>query len=228
MFFLNIIEYIANRDWKRYYFGNAILYTLHKSTLILAPFYLFIHRDFLKSKILQFFIYFTVATFSIFFIDQLKVIMDAAYFAIDGDDFVKTNYLYSENQALEMKSSVLTIIFYSSTIFYLILHSTDFKKAYGVLGIIMYNFTFIGMVINNVAYNRGIERMNDYFDSFLFIVLGLMAYQSLFGYFKNNKTMVVFTYGIILLYIAWFANCVFQGAAGCAPYTLNPELNIVL
>lgn len=224
MLFLNIIDYISKRDWKQYYIGNILLYAFHKSTLMLAPFYLFIHNDFLKNKALQFILYFTVVAFSYVFIEQIKTIMDALYLVVDGGDIIKTSYLNSENQALEMKSSILTFFFYSGTMIYVILHSVDFKKAYGRLGVIWYNFTYLGMLINNIAFNRGVERMNDYFDSFLFIVLGLMAYQSLFGYFKKKPIMVLYTYGIFLLYIAWFANSVLQGAAGCAPYKLNPDL----
>lgn len=225
MAFLNIVEFICRRNWKKYYLGNIILFAFHKSTLMLSPFYFFIHKDFLKSRSWQFVIYFTVAILSVVFIGQLKAMMDVLYLVLGGDDLlVKTSYLRSEEQELEMKSSILTIFFYSATIIYVIWHSVDFKKAYGRIGIIIYNFTFMGMLINNVAFNRGVERMNDYFDSFLFITLGLMAYQSLFGYFKKIPIMRLYTYGLFVLYLAWFANSVLQGAAGCAPYVLNPEL----
>ena len=224
MAFLNIVEFIGSRNWRKYYLGNLLLYAFHKSTLMLAPFYLFIHRDVLKSRLWQFVIYFTVAIFSVVFIGQLKAVMDMLYLALGGDGMlVKTSYLNSEEQGLEMKSSVMTVFFYSATIIYVICHSVDFKKAYGQLGVVIYNFTFLGMVVNNIAFNRGVERMNDYFDSFLFIALGLMAYQSLFGYYRDKSIMKVFTYGLFVLYIAWFANSVLQGAAGCAPYVLNPE-----
>ena len=224
MAFLNITEYITNRNWRKYYICNVLLFTLHKSTLMLAPFYLFIHKDILKSRFLQFIVYFSVAIFSAVFIEQLKTVMDALYLVIDGSDAIKTSYLNSEEQALEMKESIWTRIFYFGTMIYVIYHSKKFKNAYGHLGVVIYNFMFIGMLINNVAFNRGVERINDYFDSFLFIVLGLMVYQSFFGYLKNNFLMRCYTFGILLLYFVWFANCVLQGAAECAPYLLNPDL----
>lgn len=225
LIFLNLLDFIERKKLIHYIVGVLILYVFfHKSAIMLIPFYFVVDKNFLKSNYLQGCIYFVVVAFSVIFIEQLKIIMDMLYFHIGGTDVIKVDYLSSETQVIDMKVSYLTIFFYSTVMIYMILHSSYFKTAYGTLGVIMYNFTYLGMLLVNVAYNRGVERINIYFISFSFLVLGLMIYQSLFGYFKRKKEMQIYTYGIILLYIAWFANAVFQGAAGCAPYKFNSEL----
>ena len=224
LLFLNIIDFLKDRKWKPYFACVIFLYFFfHHSAILLIVLYFFAHKDVLKSKLFQVGLYTIVVIFSVVFINQLMIIMDGLFMLVGGD-FSKAQYLNSETQVLDMRSSALTIIFYFFVMLYMIIHSDSFKKAYGTMGVIMYNIAYMGMLVVNVAYNRGVERVNVYFFSIVFIVLGLMTYQSLYGYFKKTPLMTLYTFGLFILYLAWFANAVLQGAAGCAPYFLNPEI----
>ena len=219
-----LIVFIEERKWL-YYTAGVVLLTVffHNSAIILLPFY-FIDRDFLKNRLLQLSIYLSVVLFTTIFTEQIKFVMDSLYLMFSGGGFSIIRYLSSETIAIQTKSSIIGQLFYLIVAIYLIMNSVEFKQNYGKMGVIAYNFSFLGLLITHLVFNRGIERINIYFYSFIFIVLGLMVFQKINGYFKKDRIMYVYTVGVLMLFVIWFANSVLQGAAGCSPYVLNPEL----
>lgn len=224
MILLNAYEYIYERKCWHYFVSVVVMYLFHKSAIVLLPLYLFMHKDLFRVKLLPVVLYGIVVVLSSVFVDQLKVIMDAIYLLADAKSFINTNYFNSEEQVNDLTTGFAVYLFRFSTVIYLCFHSEMFKKTYKKNGVILLNFTILGIIIKELAYNRGVERFNIYFDSFLFITLGLMVFQSIHGYYKFNYPLRFFTCYIVLLYIAWFSNCVLQGAAGCAPYVINPDV----
>ena len=95
----------------------------------------------------------------------------------------------------------------------------QFKRKYDKLGIVLFNMTYIGFIVQNFVFNVGIQRFNYYFFYMSFIVLALISYENL----VRNKvpfSMKLYTLAVLMLSLAWFTNSILAGAAGCAPYQL--------
>jgi hypothetical protein len=88
--------------------------------------------------------------------------------------------------------------------------------------------TFIGYLLAELSFNMGIYRINYYFFYNVFIVMGLMLYQTFSGYNRGKMQWTIVAFGIMILYMAWFGNAVFKEANECSPYKLSPELGEVV
>ena len=62
-----------------------------------------------------------------------------------------------------------------------------------------------------------------YFYYCSFAVLSLMCFMNIVEH-KNGKFGIAFSYSVMLWYLLWFINSVFQGAAECAPYEFSKLL----
>lgn len=225
--YINIVHYIAERKWKQYFGYGILLYCLHSSAVFLLPLYFIINLDVLKSKKLQFLIYIIVVAFSTYFVDQISELLDKIYLLTGDVESLKTQYLNSDKLSLEENRKLMTHVYRFVTMTFMILSSDKFKKTYGKNGVIFYNMTFIGYLLAEVSYNMGINRINYYFFYNVFIVMGLMLYQSFFGYNKDNAIWKIAAVGIMFVYLAWFGNAVFKEADECSPYELSPELSSI-
>jgi hypothetical protein len=223
--YLNIVHYIPERNWKKYFGYGILLYCFHSSIVFLLPLYFFIDMDLLKGKkILQIVVYLVVVVGSTYFVNQLSELMNHFYAATGNVEGLKTQYLDADVQTLEANKSAMTHVYRLITFVFMVYCSDEFKEKYGKNGVIFYNMTFIGYLLTELAFNMGIYRMTYYFFYNVFIVMGLMLYMYL-QKFKRGHVIEGVVAGLIMaLYVAWFSNAVIKGANECAPYELSPEL----
>jgi hypothetical protein len=226
--YLNIVHYIAERKWKHYFGYGVLLYCLHSSAIFLLPLYFVINIDLLKNKALQFCIYIIVVGSTTYFINQLTDLLNNLYFLTGDIESLKTQYLDADNLSLEGNRSVMTHVYRFITFAFMVMNSDKFKEVYGKNGVIFYNMTFIGYLLAELSFNMGIYRINYYFFYNVFIVMGLMLYQTFSGYNRGKMQWTIVAFGIMILYMAWFGNAVFKEANECSPYKLSPELGEVV
>lgn len=222
--YLNIVHYIAERKWKQYFGYGVLLCCLHSSALFLLPLYFVINLDLFKSKVLQFTIYIMIVGSTTYFISQLTDLLNNLYLFTGDIDSLKTEYLDADKLALDKNSNLMTHIYRFVTFAFIVMNSGKFKDVYGKNGVIFYNMTFIGYLLAELSFNMGVYRINYYFFYNVFIVMGLMLYQTFNGYNKGKMTWSIAAFGIMILYLAWFGNAVFKEANECSPYELSPEL----
>lgn len=220
LMFINGYKFIVNRDLKKYVVWVLVVSTIHKSILIMLPFYFFIDKDFLQARKIQATIYLVVMGFSNAFSNELRTILYGLNYAAD-DGY--SGYFQRDMFELDTTLSPLVLFFRLSTFFFVLFYSKQFKERYGRLGIIAYNFLFMGFLLQELSFNLAILRINIYFYYVGFVVMALITYNNLYGKRNELKGKVV-TYGMIVLHMAWFANCVLKGASGCAPYILSRYL----
>lgn len=224
--YLNIVHYIAERKWKQYFGYGILLYCLHSSAVFLLPLYFFINYDVLKDKRVQMLIYLGVMFSTTYLKDQLAGLLDSLYLLTGNVDGLKTSYLNSETQALEESGKLfsMTHVYRLLTLLFIVWNGSKFKEAYGKLGVIYYNMTYIGYLLSEVSFNMGIYRINYYFFYNVFIVMGLTLYQTF--YIQRNALMKLCGVGIVALYYAWLTNAVLKSANECSPYKLNPKFYV--
>lgn len=227
LIFINIVQFIEKRDWKRYFLYCGLLYFVHSSSFILIPLYFFINKDYLKSELLQFSVFCCAVIFSNFFINKILQSFDSLFLVISGIDMRVVGYLNTDSE-VTLSSDFSSTKYFSEffrfvTVSYLIVNSKNYKNQYGTLGVIFYNITFIGFIIQEFIFGISIQRLNYYFYYCSFVVLSLISYLNIVEK-KNGNIGVVFSYSIIMLYLLWFVNSVYQGAAECAPYQFSKYL----
>lgn len=223
--YLNIVHYIVERKWKQYFGYGVLLYCLHSSALFLLPLYFVVNQDILKSKILQFAIYIIVVGSTTYFISQLTDFFNNLYLITGDIDSLKTEYFDADKLALEGNTNLMTHVYRFVTFAFMVMNGEKFKEVYGKYGVIFYNMTFVGYLLAELSFNMGIYRINYYFFYNVFIVMGLMLYQTFNGYNKGKAPWSIAALGIMALYLAWFGNAVFKEANECSPYELSPELS---
>lgn len=226
--YLNIVHYIAERKWKQYFGYGILLYFLHSSSVFLLPLYFIINIDIFRSKVLQFAIYIIVLGSTTYFINQLTDLFNSLYILTGDIEGLKTDYLDADKLSLDGNFNLMTHVYRFITFAFIVMNGEKFKKVYGKNGVIFYNMTFIGYLLLELSFNMGIYRINYYFFYNVFIVMGLMLYQTFCGYNKGKIPWAIFASAIMLLYIAWFGNAVFKEANECSPYELSPELGEVV
>lgn len=222
--YLNIVHFIAERKWKQYFGYGILLYCLHSSAVFLLPLYFVINLDILRNKKLQFALYIVIVVASTYFIDQISNLLNGVYLLTGDLEGLKTQYLDSDNLAQEENRKFLTHVYRFITFAFMVMNCDKFKKAYGKNGVIFYNMTFIGFLLSELSYNMGIYRINYYFFYNVFIVIGLMLYQSFWGYNKGKALWQISAFGIMVVYVVWLSNAVLKEANECSPYELSPEL----
>lgn len=119
--------------------------------------------------------------------------------------------------------SVFVIAFRMFAFFFLWCNFEPIKVKWKEYGVIAYNMTFIGFVLQEFIFGISLQRLNYYFYYNSFIVLAMSSCW-VFSKENSNKVMKVYGIVIVLLYISWFFNSVSQGAAGCAPYIFSKYL----
>ena len=220
LMFINTYKFIEQRRMKKYFACVLAISMVHSSILILLPFYFFIYKDFLPRKKMQCAIYLVVMFFANFFKDRLRSVHYILNYASDEG---YAGYFQREIFDLKEDVSLLVIVTRLLTFFFILMYSDKLKKKYGALGVIIYNFTFIGLLLQELSFNLAILRLNYYFYYVIFAVLALISYENLYEK-KSSMATKMSTYGMVVLNIAWFANCVLKGASGCAPYILSRYL----
>lgn len=227
LMYINIIPFLEHRDLKRYFIYTGLLYMVHASTVILLPLYFFIHKDFVNKKSTQIIIYLCAIVMSNFVIDYILNLFDIIFNLFDEKGTKLIGYLNTEKEVVKSSSivsvKITTYIFRFVGIAFLIANSIDFKKKYGIYGIILYNLTFIGFVIQEFIFGIGIQRLNYYFYYISFIVLSLMCYMNIIEKQHGIKG-IVYSYTLMVVYFMWFVNSISQGAAECAPYVFSKLL----
>ena len=227
LIYINVVPYIIERDYKRYFIFTGLLSLVHSSSLILLPLYFFIHYDFLKNKKIQIGIYLVSVLFSSFFISKILYLFDSVFSLISSVDVRMISYFNTDSEVVKSDNleakSVFVIAFRLLAFFFLWCNYDPIKVKWKEYGVIVYNLTFIGFVLQEFIFGISLQRLNYYFYYNSFIVL---AMASCWVFSKENRNRVMKVYGIviILLYIFWFFNSVSQGAAGCAPYILSKYL----
>lgn len=227
LIYINVVPYIIERDYKRYFIFTGLLSLVHSSSLILLPLYFFIHYDFLKNKKIQIGIYLVSVLFSTFFISKILYLFDSVFSLISSVDVRMISYFNTDSEVVKSDNieakSVFVIAFRLLAFFFLWCNYEPIKVKWKEYGVIVYNLTFIGFVLQEFIFGISLQRLNYYFYYNSFIVL---AMASCWVFSKENRNRVMKVYGIviILLYIFWFFNSVSQGAAGCAPYILSKYL----
>lgn len=226
--YLNIVHYIPERNWRKYFAYGILLYCFHSSVIFLLPLYFFIDKDILKGKkLFQVGIYLLVIAGSTYFINQLSNLLNLFY-AVTGDvEGLKTQYLDADVQALSTNRNFMTHVFRFITFIVMVYYGDNFKEKYGKNGVIFYNLTFIGYLLTELAFNMGIYRITYYFYYNVFMVMGLILYQSLIKFVRGYVFQGTVAISTMLLYVAWFSNAVIKEANECAPYKLSPELYVV-
>lgn len=227
LIYINVVPYIIERDYKRYFIFTGLLSLVHSSSLILLPLYFFIHYDFLKNKKIQIGIYLVSVLFSTFFISKILYLFDSIFSLISSVDVRMIAYFNTDSEVVKsdnlVAKSVFVIAFRLLAFFFLWCNYDPIKVKWKEYGVIVYNLTFIGFVLQEFIFGISLQRLNYYFYYNSFIVLA-MASCWVFSKENRNKVMKVYGIVIILLYIFWFFNSVSQGAAGCAPYILSKYL----
>mgnify|MGYP004688272511 CR=1 FL=1 len=227
LIYINVVPYIIERDYKRYFIFTGLLSLVHSSSLILLPLYFFIHYDFLKNKKIQIGIYLVSVLFPTFFISKILYLFDSVFSLISSVDVRMISYFNTDSEVVKSDNleakSVFVIAFRLLAFFFLWCNYEPIKVKWKEYGVIVYNLTFIGFVLQEFIFGISLQRLNYYFYYNSFIVL---AMASCWVFSKENRNRVMKVYGIviILLYIFWFFNSVSQGAAGCAPYILSKYL----
>lgn len=220
LMFINGYKFIANRDLKKYIVWVLVVSTIHKSILIMLPFYFFIDKDFLPIRKIQAVMYLVMMFFSNVFSNELRSVLYGLNYATNEG---YSGYFQRDVFELDTTLSPFVVLFRLSTFFFLLFYSKRFKERYGRIGVISYNFLFIGCMLQELSFNLAILRMNIYFYYVGFIVMALISYNNLYERKRKLKEKI-FTYGMLMLHFAWFANCVLKGASGCAPYILSRYL----
>ena len=220
LLYINSYRFIVQRDLKKYVISVLAIALVHTSILIMLPFYFFIHKDFLTNKKIQCFVYLMVVFRANLFMEKLRSVLYVLNYASNEG---YSGYFQREEFDLNAGVSPFVIFFRLVTFFFILSYSKALKQKHGPLGIIIYNVCYIGYILQELSFNLAVLRLNFYFYYVVFAVMALISYDNLYGISKSRKTILV-TYGMILLHVAWFANCVLKGAGGCAPYALSKYL----
>ena len=227
LIFINLIEYIEKRDLKRYLIYCGLLYFIHSSSFILIPLYFIINKDYLEKPLLQLLVYLCAVIFANIFINKILQSFDYLYAILAGIDMRAVGYLNTESEVTMstdfQTTKYTTEIFRLFTVCFFIYNSKLYKLQYGVWGTVLYNLTFIGFIIQEFIFGISLQRLNYYFYYCSFAVLSLMCFMNIVEH-KNGKFGIAFSYSVMLLYLLWFINSVFQGAAECAPYEFSKLL----
>lgn len=220
--FMNIIQYIEQRNWKKYFICCSLICLIHSSALLLFPMYFFIHKDLFKDRRAQFIGYLFASGLSALVISKIVLLFRYLFRLLSFIDIRIIHYLDMSRTDIMFKPpefKISTFVFKLVCISFIIYYSTKFKKNYGKKGVILYNLTFLGFLIQEFYFSISIQRLNYYFYYAIFALMGLMfnmVYRDI-GH-KKDKIFCLF---VAFVYTAWFCNSVLKGAAGCAPYQLS-------
>lgn len=218
-FYMNVLYFVKEKKILYYIIGIVCATALHSSAIILLPFYFFINKRFLKdNRILLVALYLAIYVSSQFLFTLVFNTL-AGYIDTISTFSDKSNYLSTEYSSMFLEydksnSIGLNGFFNIISTMYIIYYMPNYVKK-NEMNRITFNLAYIGCCLTCITSNSlFLMRINYYFSAFSMIVLALVSHHLIL---EKKYINVVF---LFMLYFAWFLNCVYKGAAGCAPYTL--------
>lgn len=221
---INLLPYLASCNFKKYIGGNLLLYLVHSSTFVLLPIYFFMRKNIFANEKRLIGIYVLCVVLAKVLVQYLQEFSYFLYTLLASLGLRAFSYMDTSNDALNEQNitsntNIGTIGYYLILLIFIVFNGEQFKRKYDKLGIVLFNMTYIGFIVQNFVFNVGIQRFNYYFFYMSFIVLALISYENL----VRNKvpfSMKLYTLAVLMLSLAWFTNSILAGAAGCAPYQL--------
>lgn len=225
--FINLLLILADGKVKKYCIGNTLLYFVHTSAILLLSLCKLTGKDWFKNSKTSIGIYVISVLLSKYLIVHL-VELSYLLFTITSSLGLRVfAYMDTTNESfidqdIHVNSNIGSTIYYLILLIFIVLNGKYYKKQYGTFGIITYNLTYIGFIIQNFIFNVGVQRINYYFFYVSFIVLALISYEV---FTRKSSSFLMICYNILLMMcsFAWLTNSIFKEAAGCAPYILSSD-----
>lgn len=209
------LQYIKDRKIFHYCIGIVLASTFHKSAMIMLPMYFFIHYDILKTRFLQYILYFISFIIAIVFSDLIwklasliSVYLGYESFSSSISDLkeVKWSGGVGLGKYLWIMINIMTIYYYPK------LKKTFSSKIF----IIFYNLFFIGIILDNLVSSTYLSRMNVYF-----LYMKIFVYSYLMVYiFCHQKSIILKFFGVlfVIIMLLFFYVGIHNKASQCAPF----------
>ena len=214
--FLYSINFIINKDFKKYVFLILLASTFHTSALLLIPVY-FIPYEKIWSPYVWF-----VLFISSLFIGNIPALSDSLYpfFSKIVETFsIFQGYLSYFERGKFNASEVNLGLGYAFRIvvaFFIFYFSDKVVKEYPYLKVYFILF-FIGAIAFNLVYNyQLLGRINNYFLIMRPVVLSFIALYT----FKDLRFRY-FSFGLCFLYFIIFINAIYKSSNMCSPYNFS-------
>ncbi len=214
--FVFSIRYISNRQFVKYAITILLASTIHKSALVLFPFYFLLTSDWLlRRRLLQIVGYIVTFVLSITLSDYIwsnfEVLARMSGYA-DYADSINTisKIRWADEDGIGMYLwmfvDLMVMIFYTK------LHKLGLSKN----EVVCYNLYYIGLLLTNIIAGTYFDRVNIYFQNFRIIIYAVFFYNILCRRSKIGYKVVAVA--VIMVLVVFFYMGIFNKASMCAPY----------
>ena len=211
------INFIINKEYKKFLIAILLGSLYHKSILFLIPFY-FIPKKYSINTIILIFIFVSTAIIgnNSFFINILQratnIVGENVTFLNSYSVYIDyDNFIYNKN--IQIGFGYMFRFFVN---FFIIVVSQSFIKKNPDLYIYFIIF-FIGAIISNLAYNvQIVGRINNYFLILRPFILSIIIWD----YFKRSNFQFL-AIVICLMYFILFLSAIYMSSNMCSPYNYS-------
>lgn len=213
--FLYSLQYIVNRDWKRYIVVMVLAFGFHSSSLVLAPLY-FVNRiddKFLEKRFLLLGLFALTILLGATLMERLGNLffemVDAWQYQRYASGFLENSFSYGLG-FIGIKLIDTIMICYAAK-----LNGMFKKEGFAVIWWIYY----IGVLIFNMGMaNQLTIRMSYCMTSLRFVLLSYLCYYTFSIVRCKTKLVSVITIGILMFCVMSFYGAIAQGHNGCSPF----------
>ena len=214
--FVYSIRFIVNKQFIRYVITLLIASTIHKSALVLIPFYFLINNGWLlRHRIVQLAGYFTTFALAPYFLDYIWDHFETLAVLSGYEDYADSITTISEIEwgnkdgagvYLWMAIDLWVMLFFTKVRTESL---TKYDKAF-------YNLYYMGLLLSNIVAGSYLDRANLYFQNFRIIVYAIFFYTIFKS--KNHFVHKVIAVAVMAILIVFFYMGITNKASQCAPF----------
>lgn len=209
-------QFIQERKLLRFTFTILVAMSIHKSAIVLLPFYFIANYELLRNRLIQYLLYITFVALGFIFKDYIWQLTSIAAPIIGYED-ISENIEHYQEINWSNNGFGLSVYFWFILNSLIIFYYDRLKIAFpNKMFIILYNIFFVGLLINEIVSATYLARMNAYFLNIrIFIYAYFILY--IFKYQKTNYLKFAGVFIIMILFL-FFLLGIYNKASMCAPF----------